>query len=109
MKYYYLHKLSPQIFFPIMLTSQNLPNLPPLDADEIIRDSTSDAKKIINSEPLDPGLDYIKKRRMQMSIFKQVGYVLRGGHKIESLAKELEQYIDNLMKTCPPEVTRVSN
>jgi len=41
MKYYYLHKLSPQIFFPIMLTSQNLPNLPPLDADEIIRDSTS--------------------------------------------------------------------
>jgi hypothetical protein len=99
----------PKIFFSIMLTSQNLPNLPPLDADQIIRDSTSDAKKIINGEPLDPGLDYMKKRKMQMSIFKQVGYALRGGYKIESLAKELEQYIDNLMKMCPPEVARVSN
>jgi len=45
MRLYYLHK--PQNFTSTILTSQDLPDLPLLDADKIIRD----VAKIIDGDP----------------------------------------------------------
>jgi hypothetical protein len=92
------------IFFPIILTSQDLPNLSPLDADNIIRD----AEKIINGQHLDTELGYMKKRKMKMNIFKKVRYALRGTNDMERLAVGMERYTDALLKMCSPNVARVS-
>lgn len=93
-----------KIFFPIILTSQDLPNLSPLNADKIIRD----AAKIINGQHLDTEPDYMKKRKMNMNIFKKVCYALRGTNDMERLAVEMDRYIDALLKMCSPNVARVS-
>jgi hypothetical protein len=95
----------PKISFSIILTSQDLPDLPPLDADKIIRD----AAKIINGDPFNAELNYMKRRKTQMNIFRKVRYALKGNNDLEMLAVEMERYIDALMKMCSPNVARVSN
>lgn len=96
--------LFPRISLSTILNPQDLPDLPPLDADKIIRD----AAKIINGDPFDAELEYMKKRKMQMSVFKKVRYALSGSNDLERLAVEMERYIDALMKMCSPGVARVS-
>ena len=98
-------KSLPKIFFSVVLTSQDLPDLPPLDADQVIKD----AVKAISGEASDARLDYMKKRKIKMNIFKSVRFALKGSSDLESLAVEMERYINALMKMCSPNVARVSH
>jgi hypothetical protein len=95
----------PKIFFSVVLTSQDLPDLPPLDADQVIKD----AVKAISGEASDARLDYMKKRKVEMNIFNNVRFALKGSSDLERLAVEMECYINALMKMCSPNVAWVSH
>lgn len=77
--------------------------MPPLDADQIVRD----AAKTISGEPIDAKLDYIRRRKIKMNIFKRVRFALKRNSDLERLAVEMERYINALMKMCSPHVARV--
>lgn len=85
----------------ISMISQDLPDLSPLDADQIIKDAI---RPTSNTQ-----LDYIKKRKIKMNTFKRVRFALKGSSDLERLAVEMERYINALMKMCSPNVARVSN
>lgn len=104
MHIYCILETLPRIFFSVVLTSQDLPELPPLDADQVIKD----AVKAISGEASDARLDYMKKRKTKMNIFKSVRFALKGSSDLERLAVEMERYINALMKMCSPNVARVS-
>jgi hypothetical protein len=99
----YIWNLYLKTFFLIVLNSQDLPDLPPLDADQIVRD----AANTINGELIDAKLDYIRRRKIKMNIFKRVRFALKRNSDLERLAVEMERYINALMKMCSPHVARV--
>jgi len=91
--------------FSVVLTSQDLPDLPPLDADQVIKDAIRGE----DGEASDARLDYMKTRKTKMNIFKSVRFALRGSSDLEKLAAEMERYINALMKMCSPNIARVSD